>query len=248
MSIDVSIIVPIRNERESIPVLGAEISEVFSSSPWEWECVWIDDGSTDTSVDEMRKLAQADPHHRHIALEYHRGQSTGMVVGLRNARGKIIVTMDGDGQNDPHDAPRMVEMVMGGEADAVIGYRQKRHDNFVRLISSRIANGFRNWLIGEKIKDVGCAIRTFRAECAKNIITFEGMHRFMPTMLRMNGCKVIETPVNHRPRSRGKTKYGINNRLWVGLLDSFGVRWLMFRRVHYRIAESGNPREGDEED
>lgn len=235
---DISIVIPVRNEQENIAILAGEISEVFSKTNYSWECVWVDDGSTDASAAAMKEAAKLDPHHRYVLMAYHRGQSTGMVAGLRTACGEVIVTMDGDGQNDPRDAPRLAQMVFNGEADAVIGYRQKRQDSFVRLVSSRIANGFRNWLIGEKIRDVGCAVRAFRRAFVSNLITFEGMHRFMPTMLRLNGATVIETAVNHRPRTKGKTKYGINNRLWVGLLDSFGVRWLMFRRVHYQIAET----------
>ena len=238
MSIKVSIVIPVRNEMESIPSLAGEISEIFSQTQWEWECIWVNDGSTDKTAETLHGMATNDPHHRYITLAYQRGQSTAMVVGFRAAMGEIIVTMDGDGQNDPHDVPRMVEMVLAGESEVVIGFREKRHDNIVRKISSKIANGFRNWLIGEKIKDVGCGLRVFRAECVRHICTFEGMHRFFPTLVRINGFEVKETPVNHRSRSRGKTKYGIHNRLWVGLLDSFGVRWLLFRRIHYKITEA----------
>jgi len=233
-----SIVIPVRNEEESIPYLAGEIDAALLEAQFEWECLWVDDGSTDNTPEVLRKLASSHPRHSYIRLAYHRGQSTGMVVGFRAARGNIIATMDGDGQNDPADIPRMMKMVIEGEADVVIGYRQKRHDSIVRKISSRIANGFRNWITGEKIKDVGCGLRVFRSACVEHICAFEGMHRFFPTMVRMNGYGVKECPVNHRPRSKGKTKYGIHNRLWVGLMDSFGVRWLLFRRIHYRIAEA----------
>jgi len=235
---DVSIVVPVRNESENVPSLVREIGEVFSRTQWDWECIWVDDGSTDCTLDLLRKASASDARHQYIALEYHRGQSTAMLVGLRAARGGIIVTMDGDGQNDPHDAVHMIEMIRSGAGDAVIGVRVKRRDSIVRRISSKIANGFRNWITGENVRDVGCGLRAFRAECARHLNSFEGMHRFMPTLFRLNGYSVVETEVNHRPRTRGKTKYGIHNRLWVGLLDSFGVRWLLFRRIHYKIAET----------
>jgi dolichol-phosphate mannosyltransferase len=238
LSKDVSVIIPVRNEQESVTALAGEISEIFSGAQWDWECIWVDDGSMDGTLDALRGISARDTRHHYIALSCHRGQSTAMVVGLKAADGGIIVTMDGDGQNDPRDAIRMVEMVEEGAGDVVIGVRVKRHDTTIRKISSKIANGFRNWITGEKIKDVGCALRVFKAGCVRYINTFEGMHRFMPTMFRLNGHDVLETPVNHRPRKLGKTKYGIHNRMWVGLLDSFGVRWLLFRRIHYTIAET----------
>ncbi|OPY67421.1 MAG: Undecaprenyl-phosphate 4-deoxy-4-formamido-L-arabinose transferase [Syntrophorhabdus sp. PtaU1.Bin002] len=157
-------------------------------------------------------------------------------MGFQNTVGDIIATLDGDGQNDPADIPRLITLLQEHNADMVNGVRSKRNDSFVRKISSRIANGFRNWVTGDNITDVGCALRVFRSRCVKRIPVFKGMHRFFPTLVRIQGfSRIIESPVNHRPRTRGKTKYGIQNRLWVGLADLGAVKWMQSRLVFPEI-------------
>jgi len=156
-------------------------------------------------------------------------------AGFKAARGKAVITMDADQQNDPADIPRLLEALE--QWDVVCGYRQKRHDSVVRRISSRVANWVRNKLTRESIRDVGCSLRAVKRECLQGLKLYNGMHRFLPTLLRLDGWRVTEVPVNHRPRRRGKSKYGIRNRLFRGLRDLMAVRWMRSRWLRYRIAE-----------
>jgi glycosyltransferase involved in cell wall biosynthesis len=214
-----------------------------------WECIWIDDGSTDTTVGELKKLSACDARHRLVILARNFGQSAALSVGFQNATGDILVTLDGDGQNDPADIPRLIEKLQKHGADMVNGVRQKRHDSFIRKISSRIANNFRDWVTGDSVTDVGCSVRVFKRECVKGIPVFKGMHRFLPTLVRMQGyTHIMESLVNHRPRVRGKTKYGIQNRLWVGLADLAAVKWMQSRLVFPEVQSmtSTTRREGEE--
>lgn len=232
MQPDVTIIVPVKDEEENIDTLAGEIDSAMARSGSSWECIWIDDGSTDGTADRLRDLHAQNPRHRFVLLSRNFGQSAALSVGFRNARGRVFATMDGDGQNDPADIPRLLELLQEHNADMVNGVRQKRHDSFVRKASSRIANSFRNRVTHERVADVGCSIRVFRPKCVESIPVFKGMHRFFPTLIRMQGFpNIIESPVNHRPRLRGKTKYGIQNRLWVGLADLAAVRWMQSRLV-----------------
>ncbi len=237
-STELSVIIPVKNEEDNVSRLGMEVSTALEGFELSWECLWIDDGSTDKTLDEMKKLHEKEPNHRYIVLDRNYGQSAGLSAGFDNAKGHIFATLDGDGQNDPADIPALVRLLVSENADMVNGVRQKRRDSIIRKISSKIANAFRNWVTGEMVKDVGCAIRAFRSECIRKIPVFKGMHRFIPTLIALAGySKILEIPVNHRPREFGKTKYGINNRLWVGLWDSFAVMWMQNRVVRYQLAD-----------
>jgi len=235
--IDISIIVPVKNEAENIASVAKELDAVMNRCSWTWECIWVDDGSTDGSLSIIEAIADADPHHRFISFEKNAGQSAAFCAGFREARGRVLATLDGDGQNDPADIPFLVEIVLSGRADMANGYRRMRRDGLVRKVSSRVANGFRNLVTGKTVRDVGCSTRAFRRECAEDLPMFAGMHRFFPSLVAMRGYTLAEAPVNHRPRLRGTSKYGIGNRLWVGLLDTFGVWWLRRRAFSYRIAK-----------
>jgi glycosyltransferase involved in cell wall biosynthesis len=151
------------------------------------------------------------------------GESAAEATGFAHARGEWIITIDADQQNDPADIPSLLEA--SKNVDAVCGVRTKREDDFVKRISSRIANGFRNWVTGDVIADAGCTFRALRKEALREIPVFNGMHRFLPTLLRLQGFTVIEIPVNHRPRTRGESKYGIGNRMFRGLIDCFAIHW-----------------------
>ncbi len=204
------------------------------------EVLYVDDGSTDGSPGRLDELAKRDGRVRVVTLLRNSGQSAGFAAGFRAAEGEVVVTMDADLQNDPADIPRLLSHM--DEADVVNGVRANRNDSFVRKLSSRIGNGFRNWMTGESVTDVGCSIRAMRTRYLRDIKMFRGMHRFLPTLLRMEGARVMEIPVNHRSRRHGTSKYGIGNRMFVGLADVFAVRWMQSRNVRWEARE--RPREG----
>ena len=227
--VHVSIVIPVRDEAENILGLAGEIDSVLSSYPWIYEVVWIDDGSEDGSGELLDRQAREKPVHRAFHLHPGQGQSIALWLGFQQTRGQVIVTMDGDGQNDPRDIPALVQRIMSGDVDMVNGYRRERRDTWRRRAASRIANGFRNWMTGKTVRDVGCSLRAFRPECVSNLPLFKGMHRFLPTLVVNQGYRIEEQPVNHRPRHKGTTKYTIHNRLWIGLWDLMGVMWLQKR-------------------
>jgi dolichol-phosphate mannosyltransferase len=232
----ISIIVPVMNESDNIVPLAGEITTAMKSTTWRWECLWIDDFSSDGTRDKLNEVSRTDPRHRVFLHNRNYGQSAALATGFNRANGDILVTLDGDGQNDPASIPAVVKKLITEQADLVNGWRKNRKDSLVRKISSRIGNGFRNTLTGENITDVGCALRAFRRECVSQVFIFKGMHRYFPTLVRINGYKkILEEPVNHRPRQRGKTKYGINNRLWVGIADTIALCWMKRRIVRPQI-------------
>jgi dolichol-phosphate mannosyltransferase len=238
MKTDISIIVPVKDEEKNISVLAGEINAAMEKINLSWECVWVDDGSTDYTLREIKSLNYASPHHHWVSLAKNFGQSAAMAAGFQNASGSLLVTLDGDGQNDPADIPALVNRLISDGADLVNGWRKTREDSIVRKISSKIANAYRNKMTKENIKDVGCSLRAFRRECVEHVPVFKGMHRFLPTLIRIAGFeKIVEMPVNHRPRKQGKTKYGIHNRLWVGLADTVAVYWMQRRMVFPKVGQ-----------
>jgi dolichol-phosphate mannosyltransferase len=230
-----SVVVPIHDEVESLDPLYREIFAAVGDLPGGVELVLVDDGSRDGSLETMRKIAAMDRRVRVLALDRQCGQSTALEAGFAAVRGEITATMDGDLQNDPADLPRLLAELDG--ADVVNGVRTDRHDSWVRRVSSRIGNGFRNWVTGEAVTDIGCSLRVMRTRYLRRVPLFRGMHRFLPTLLRMQGARVTEVPVRHRARSFGRSKYGIGNRLFVGLVDVLAVRWMQSRTVVYRVEE-----------
>lgn len=233
-----SVVVPVMNEEESVPELAAEITAACERVGERWECIWVNDGSTDGTLDVLSGICTGSPH-RFIDLDGNFGQSAALAVGISHARGEVVGTLDGDGQNDPADFPALLERLGKGDVDIVNGVRANRHDSKVRKLSSKIGNGFRNWLTREHVTDVGCSMRVFRRECFNGVFVFKGMHRFLPTLMRIRGYSITEMPVNHRPRTKGVTKYGIGNRLWVGLKDTFAVRWMQQRIAVPKVREVG---------
>jgi glycosyltransferase involved in cell wall biosynthesis len=232
---EISLVIPVFNEEESLPILAAEIEHVMRGVGRPYEALFVDDGSTDGSTGALARLAREDPRVRVIRLGRNSGQSAAMAAGFRHARSEVLVTLDADLQNDPADIPRLLEKL--ADYDVVCGVRTHRQDDWVRRASSRVANRVRNRVTHESIADVGCTLRAFRAEYARRIPVFNGMHRFLPTLLRMEGARVTEVPVNHRPRLYGQAKYGIGNRLWRGLADLFAVRWMQKRWIDRRLSE-----------
>jgi glycosyltransferase involved in cell wall biosynthesis len=247
--LNLSIIIPLKDEGQNVNPLRDEVDAAMGPWPYTWECVWVDDGSTDNTLCEIQRINQEDNRHQYVALSQNYGQSAALHAGFCHARGDILVTLDGDGQNDPKDIPNLVEFLRDGNYDMVNGVRRKRQDNFIRKVSSRIANGFRNWLTHENITDVGCSLRAFRHECVQDITPFRGCHRFLPTLIRICGySKIAEIAVSHRPRKYGQTSYGISNRLWVGLMDTLAVRWMQNRVVFGEIKSKSPPIRSESKD
>lgn len=232
----ISVIVPIKNEEENIVPLYEAVRAALDPATPDFELLFVNDGSTDRSLERIKALTANDARVVWLSFDRNHGQTAAWDAGFKAARGRLIGTMDGDLQNDPSDFPQMIALI-GADCDVVCGIRQKRMDSIVRKISSRIGNGFRNWITGESVTDVGCSLRVFKRECVHNIKLFEGLHRFFPTLLKMEGFLIKEVFVKHHPRQRGKTKYGIANRLFRGLRDCLAVQWMRDRRIRYQIAE-----------
>jgi glycosyltransferase involved in cell wall biosynthesis len=209
---DLSIVVPVYNEEENLPLLWPEIREVLAQTDLVYEVIFVDDGSVDRSAEIVRAFSEEDPRVHLVRLKANAGETAATDAGLKSVRGRYVVVMDADLQNDPHDIPAMLSHL--DTWDAVTGWRVNRAagDSVVRRISSRIANRVRNALSDETIQDSGCTFRAFRRECLRDLVLYKGFHRFIPTLLKMRGFRVLEVPVNHRPRRFGQSKYGIGNR------------------------------------
>lgn len=241
-TVEVSVIVPVFNEADNVESLCHEIIAAMETTKRPFEILFVDDASTDGSAARLSAL-QAGASVQVLRHGLNCGQSAAIATGFRHARGAWVATLDGDGQNDPSDLPRLLEHVVATSADGVTGVRTVRQDNRLRRISSRIGNGFRNRVTGDRLSDSGCGIRIFRRACLAEVPVFNGMHRFLPTLLRGQGFRIEELPVHHRPRLRGVSKYGVRNRLWRGLRDCLGVRWYLARALPANRVEpaEGNP-------
>ncbi|MCJ7664399.1 MAG: glycosyltransferase family 2 protein [Desulfobacterales bacterium] len=233
---DLSIVIPIYNEQDSIKPLIAELREVLNGLNKSYEIIFVDDGSRDRSFEILKAAAAHDPQVRVIRFRRNAGQTAAFDAGFRAAQGDIVVTMDADLQNDPHDIPRLLEKI--GKFDVVCGWRYERNDPLIKIISSKIANFVRNKLSREEIVDTGCSLKAFRRESLQNLKLFNGMHRFLPTLAKMEGFTVTQVKVNHRPRRFGRTKYNIRNRMVKAFADLLAVRWMKKRHLTYEIEES----------
>jgi len=227
-----SVVVPVRNEAPNIVPLVGEIRRALEGR-FDYEIIYVDDGSED-QLPEALRAARAAAGVRMRVLRHERscGQSTAVWNGVRAADGELIATLDGDGQNDPADIPRLITALLVHEREGVrlvIGHRTRRNDNLVRLLSSRIANGVRGSLLKDQTPDTGCGLKVFRREVFLALPYFDHMHRFLPALIQRQGGSVLSVPVNHRSRTRGRSKYGIHNRLWAGIVDLLGVAWLLRR-------------------
>lgn len=232
---EISLVIPVFNEEENLPVLAAEIRQALDPLGRPYEVIFVDDGSTDASPAVLSGLARADRRVRIVRQRRNSGQSAALDAGFRFARGEVVVTLDADLQNDPADIPRLLAHL--GEYDVVSGVRTHRQDTWVRKVSSRVANRIRNWATRESVTDVGCTLRACRTEYLRRVPMFTGMHRFLPTLLRLAGARVTEIPVHHRPRLHGQAKYGIGNRMFRALDDLRAVRWMQKRWIDQRLSE-----------
>jgi glycosyltransferase involved in cell wall biosynthesis len=230
-----SIVIPVYNERDNLEPLLREVAAILSGLEVSHEILVIDDGSTDGSDEALRRLRAVHPALRVVRFARNAGQTAAMDAGFRRARGDVIVTLDADLQNDPADIPRLLRELPGW--DAIVGVRQVRRDSLVRRVSSRVANYVRNRLSDETISDTGCSLKAYRREALARLVLYNGMHRFLPTLLKMEGFRVRELPVGHRPRAHGRSKYGISNRLVPSFLDLLAVRWMKRRRLRYEVKD-----------
>lgn len=235
-ALSLSVVVPVRNEAPNVLALAVEIESALATLP-AWECIWIDDASSDDTRAQLQSLCVPGSCHRLFRFTRHRGQTAALLAGWRVARYEFVGSIDGDRQNDPADLPRLLRLAIESGVDMMNGVRAHRHDSWVRRVASRIANGFRNKVTGDRVTDVGCSVRVLRRSFVAGIPPLRNMHRFLPTLVRIAGGRVGEAPVAHRPRVAGRTKYGINNRLWVGIVDTLAVRWMTRRAVRLDASE-----------
>lgn len=228
-----SVVIPVCNEADNVLPLAREIAAALRPR-MTIEILFVDDGSDDGTLAAMRAAREEIPEIRLLRHSRRSGQSAAVHTGVRRARGTWIATLDGDGQNDPADFPAMLDALDHAQAAdtavrLVMGNRVTRRDTWLRRMSSRVANGVRGWLLDDGTPDTGCGIKLMHRETFLELPFFDHMHRFLPALYQRQGARVISVPVNHRPRTRGTSKYGLHNRLWVGIVDMFGVMWLRSR-------------------
>jgi len=229
-----SVVIPMYNEAENVVPLVSEVCGTLGAGG-DYEVVLVDDGSKDATLREMQHArALYGQQVRILRHDRNRGQSSGIWTGVSAARGRLVATLDGDGQNDPADIPRLVETLYARAPEGVtmvVGERQKRHDSWLRRVSSRVANSVRNALLHDGIADTGCGLEVFDRTAFLELAPFDHMHRFLPALVQAKGGIVVALRVSHRARRAGRSKYGVGNRLWVGIVDLAGVMWLTRRGI-----------------
>ncbi|MGH9327420.1 MAG: glycosyltransferase family 2 protein [Terriglobia bacterium] len=230
-AISLSVVIPVFNEKENIRPLVERLKSALAGFSGGVEIIFVDDGSTDGTLQELRRAQEVHPSIRILRFPHNLGQTAALTAGFHHARGQAVVTLDGDLQNDPEDIPGLVRKLK--DFDVVCGVRIRRRDSLWKHLSSRIANSFRNWATDDDIVDTGCTLKAFRGECVRSLELYQGMHRFLPTLLKMRGYRVTQTPVKHHPRLHGTTKYGTWGRLVKGLADVYAVRWMKKNRIEY---------------
>jgi dolichol-phosphate mannosyltransferase len=227
-----SVVVPVYNEEANIAPLVEHLQMALKDWPGEVEFLIVDDGSTDATLELLKQAQAGEPRIRIAHFRRNLGQTAAMEAGFHLAKGRAVVTLDGDLQNDPAEIPRLARML--AEFDVVCGVRTRRQDTWWKRRSSRIANAFRNWMTGDDIVDTGCTLKAYRRECVARLELYNGMHRFLPTLLKMRGYRAAQVPVSHHPRRAGKTKYDTWRRLKKGLVDVWAVRWMKKNWIAYK--------------
>jgi glycosyltransferase involved in cell wall biosynthesis len=240
-TLELSLVIPCHNEEKNLQPLLSAIHAAVDPLGWEYEVLITDDCSTDNSWSVLKELAASDPRLRIQRFGFNCGESAASWAGIQASRGRHIATLDADLQNDPKDLPAMLEALK--QADCVCGIRaatRGKGDNWIRIASSHIANSVRNKLSGDNISDAGCTYRVFKRECIAHVKFFNSAPRFLPTLIKMEGFRVVEVPVSTNPRFSGTSHYGVWNRLFKSFRDLLGVRWMKSRQLRYQITESVN--------
>ncbi|MBS0634439.1 MAG: glycosyltransferase family 2 protein [Verrucomicrobia bacterium] len=227
-----SIVIPVYNEADNLIPLVEEVEWVMHAYPHAWELIFVDDGSTDSSQEILQKLVDAKPYIRCISLKKNYGQTSALAAGIRASQGTWVLSLDGDGQNDPRDIPLLIEH--SAKYDLVTGIRKKRRDPWHKRLIGKIANRVRSRVLNDRVQDTGCSLKIYRRSCFDKVPLFNGMHRFLPALFQIEGFSTQEVAVHHRERKRGKSKYNLFNR-GSSLVDLFAVAWMRKRKLSYEI-------------
>jgi glycosyltransferase involved in cell wall biosynthesis len=245
---EISVVIPARDEAENIGPLLADVRAALDGRI-DYEIVVVDDGSVDETPRRLRDAVRAFPRLRSVRHQAPSGQSASLWTGVRLARAPWIVTLDGDGQNDPADIPALLDARDRHRSDRPVlvnGYRQSRHDSWIKRASSRVANAVRARVLGDGTPDTGCGLKLFPRDAFLALPRFDHMHRFVPALVRRGGGDVVSVPVSHRGRVHGRSHYGLHNRLWTGIVDMLGVLWLQRRATNPELAKVGSAADADE--
>lgn len=235
----ISVVCPFYNERDNLKELYQRLEGSLGRIRESWEIIFVDDGSTDGGGDYLKSLIPAGAFVRVVALDRNYGLATALTAGLREAQGEILATLDADLQNPPEEIPRLLEMLERG-FDIVAGIRSERKDPWIKKLSSRIANRIRRRVTGDPIEDPGCTLRVFRRGAFQAFYPYQNMHRFFLTFAEKQGLRIKQVPVAHAPRKRGRSKYGVRNRLFQGLWDLAAVSWMLSKKINYRLRDKPN--------
>ncbi len=232
----ISFVVPIYNEEDNLRPLAEELQAVAPDLGAPCEFLLVDDCSSDRSLELIKQLAAEDERFRYLSFARNCGQSAAMWAGFQHAGGDVIITLDADLQNDPADLRKMIKYY--GEYEMVTGWRHNRQDSLSKKLASKIGNGIRNWVTADNIHDTGCSLKIMNAAMLKRVRIYKGLHRFLPTLMRLEGARIKEVKVNHRPRLHGESKYTNLRRGIEGLYDLIAVRWMMMRNLRIEIGET----------
>ncbi len=233
MTIHYSVVIPLKNEEDNVVELIEELEPIMLSLKKPWELICIDDGSSDRTLEILSGLITQKPYLKLLVFKKNYGQSSAFDAGFRASKGEFVITLDGDRQNDPADIPKLLEAI--NHCDLVCGARVNRKDPWSKKITSFIANYVRRNVCDDGVNDTGCSLKVYRASSLKKIKMYNGMHRFLPALFKIEGLRIIEVPVNHRERTKGKTKYNFFNRSFNTLADLAAVRWMKKRQLQYQI-------------
>jgi glycosyltransferase involved in cell wall biosynthesis len=230
-----SVVIPLKNEASNIVDLIHELEPVMYGLGQPWELICIDDGSNDGTHQILKNLVLQKSYLRAIFFKKNYGQSSAFDAGFKAAKGQFVITLDGDGQNDPKDIPRLIELIR--DCDLVCGIRLKRKDSLTKRLTSKLANFVRSRLCEDGVQDTGCSLKVYRKNCLQQIKMYHGMHRFLPALFKMEGFRIQQIPVNHRERLKGKSHYNFFNRSLNTIVDLLAVRWMKKRQLRYQINE-----------